>query len=187
MLDEHVTESDPGKRHTPRHHLEEDAAERVDIDTVVELLGRLGLLGRHVVGGAEERACLRLGLQHPGARPGELCETKVKDLDEIRIAVALRADDVAGLEVAVDDPSRVRGRQPVGELRRDVQRPRHRQHALLLEPIGEPQPLEQLHDDEVVALGRLPEVAHLDDVLVPELADEARLVEEARHHLFVRR
>ena len=87
----------------------------------------------------------------------------------------------------MDDAARVRRRQPVGELQRDVRGARDRQRALVLELVAERQALEQLHDDEAVTVGRLPEVLHVDDVLVADLRDRARLVEEARDHLLVRR
>ena len=55
----------------------------------------------------------------------------------------------------------------------------------LLQAVAEREAFEQLHDDEAVAVGRLPEVLHVDDVLVADLRDRARLVEEARDHLLV--
>ena len=44
-----------------------------------------------------------------------------------------------------------------------------------------------LHDDEVVAVGQLTDVEHLQDVVVADAASRLRLALEALHHLFVAR
>ena len=86
----------------------------------------------------------------------------------------------------VHDAELVRGAQRV----RDADRQRHGcdfiELAFALQPLLERLALEQLHDD-VVARLVLPEVRDLDDVRVPDPADEARLVDEALHRLLVRR
>ena len=78
--------------------LVEDRAEREDVGARVGLLPAQ-LLGGHVVRSPHHRSAARqLGR-------AQLGEPEVEDLD-----VAARLDvDVAGLEVAVDDPARVRG------------------------------------------------------------------------------
>ena len=98
-----------------RQHLVEHDAEREDVGAVIDGLPA-HLLGRHVAHRAEHRARAgqrprvgeqrRLGLDRRAGR-GQLGEAEVEDLD----AAVARHEDVLRLQVAVDDPLVVRGRQ----------------------------------------------------------------------------
>ena len=96
-----------------------------------------------------------------------------------------RADhDVVGLEVAVDEPLLVRGRQPA------PRRHEHLQHLLpaarlRLQPVGDGVPLDELHRDEHLILER----AHVeddDDVRVRQPRDRLRLAQRALPALVAR-
>ncbi len=100
------------ERRVPGQHLEEHAAERVEVGAAVEVRGVAALLGRHVERRAHQRAAA--GLVHlPGAKVArQLGDPEVDQLDRVG---RLRLDeDVLGLEVAVDDPLGVRGLQRLG-------------------------------------------------------------------------
>ncbi len=85
----------------------------------------------------------------------------------------------------MDDAGLVRGAERVADLRGDVQGAPGVEHALAREELRQRLALQVLHDEEVIALGRLPEVVDLDDVLVADLGDRTRLLVEARDHFLV--
>ena len=103
----------------PGHELVEDRAEGKLVRAEVHDASR-GLLGRHVADRSEKRA--RLGGGRRGHRrlvvalgAGErrgLGKAEIEDLDD----AVRRQDHVLGLQVPVDDASRVRGGQAVGDL-----------------------------------------------------------------------
>ena len=87
----------------------------------------------------------------------------------------------------MDHAGAVRGGECARDLRRDVQRAHHLDDALLRDQLREGFSLEVLHDVEVVALGRHPEVVDLHDVLVVDPRHRLRLLEEALDDLLVAR
>ncbi len=153
--------------------LVEDDPGRVEIGRLVD--GRATrLLGREVLGGADDRA--RLGhLAGAGARDAE-----VRHLD-----AALVVDEhVVRLDVSVDDavPVRVAER---GEHLADVgDGDGHGTGAARDDQLLEGAPLDVLHDDEVRALGLAP-VVDGDDVRVGEPRRMGRLAAEALDELHV--
>ena len=100
----------------------------------------------------------------------------------------VRQHHVVGLEIAMDHAGRVRRGERARDLRADVERA-HARRARVSAPSTDASvlPLEVLHDVEVVALGRHAEVVDLDDVLVADLVDRLRLLEEPLDDLAVRR
>ena len=84
-------------------------------------------------------------------------------------------------------PFAVRGVERRRDLRADVHRAHDVDRGLARQHRRERQPLEVLHDVVVIAVGRHAEIVDLDDVLVADLVDGLRLLEEARHDIAVRR
>ncbi len=68
------------------------------------------------------------------------------EVDDPDVAVA-REEDVAGFDVAVNDPPRVRRRERLGDRHRDPERLGQRQAPALGEDRLEVRPVDQLHDD----------------------------------------
>ena len=135
------------ERHVPGQHLVEHDADRPDIGARVRGLPA-HLLRRHVGRRAEGRV-LRRQLQ----RIDERRQAEVEDAHAV-----LGQDHVARLDVAVDDALRVRLGEPVGDLRRDLERLVDR-HRPALEPLLQRRPLVERHHDE-----QLPVVGGLDVV-----------------------
>ena len=101
------------ERHAAREHLVEDDAQGVQVRASVDRLA-LRLLGRQVRGRAEDGRGLGQRLAARGAGDAE-----VHDLHVARG----RDHDVAGLDVAVDDPALVREGEARGDGLGDLGRP----------------------------------------------------------------
>ena len=160
-------------------HLVEDGAEAEDVAARVDA-PPLRLLGRHVRHRADDDPVGRLARQRlrvvaaalPGAERGELGEPEVEELDGFVVG----HHHVRRLQVAVDDPGRVRRREGAGNLRGDP-------HAL---PDGEAPARDhlregtagdELHRDEEGAV-RLVDIEDRDDVRAGESARGLRLLDE---------
>ncbi len=109
-------------------------------------------------------------------RARELGDAEVDELHEVG-AAGLRAEDedVLGLEIAVDDARGVGRHQRREKLSGDGRHLLGRQLAVPLDPLGERLAVEKFHDHEAVAVGQRPEVEHLEDVVVADLAGGLRL------------
>ena len=150
-------------------HLVQHDAQRIDVRRRGRGLAA-GLLGAEVVDRAEGRARqrhLRLG-----DRPGD---AEVDDLDP----PVAPDEHVPGLHVAMDDPVRVRRREPAGDRGGDPRRLLRRQGPAAPEDRREVLAVDVLHDDErtrrVLAV-----VEDGDDVRVAQAGDALRLLAEAR-------
>ena len=132
----------PDERRPAGEELVEQAARGVDVRARVHGLAA-GLLGGEVLRGADDRRGLghRVGVAH---RPGD---AEVHDLD----VAARRQHDVAGLDVAVDDPRTVAVVQRREHARGDLQRPLGEDLATLAQDVAQRPAGDELHDD--VGLG----------------------------------
>jgi hypothetical protein len=145
------------KRRLPGQALVEHAAQRVDID------GRVGgfafdLLGREVVGGAGE-----VGFLVGAAFLGAAGETEVGEVD---VAV-FGQEHVAGLDVAVDEPARVRRVQAGRDRSNDGDCALWAEWPFLVEQGGEVGALDVAHGDVEQPVG-LAGVVYRDHVGVVE-------------------
>jgi hypothetical protein len=157
------------KRLAAGEHLVEHHAEREEVGPVVHLLA-LDLLGRHVVGRAQELPLLG------EVRAVEAGDPEIGDLD----LVVGGDEDVRRLDVAVDHPVRVRVVEGVAHLRDGVQHEGERQRLVALQQQLEVGPPHVLHGDEGEALlAGLHHVVDGDDVGVGENAGALRLAHEA--------
>ena len=106
-----------GERELRREALVENGAERE------EIAARVGdaaahLLGRHVPGGAHDRARLRQR-QRAGGRRRALGGAGHAEVEDLHLPVA-RDEQVVGLEISVNDALLVHRGEAVGDLRREL-------------------------------------------------------------------
>ena len=120
----------------------------------------------------------------------QLGDAEVEQLDHAlgRAAVVAAVDgggdeDVAGLEVAVDDAARVRRLERRADRLQVLQHLGRREAPLLVQHAAQVGPLEQLHHVERTPVGQLAELVDVDDVRVLDHVDRQRLAQEARDHL----
>ncbi len=112
LLEGHAERGLAGEGDLAGDHFVDDDPQGIDVRALVDL-GRLRLLGRHVLGRADHDA--GTGEPRRVERPG--------DAEIHHLGVPLAVDhDVLGLEVAVDDAQPVRLGQPLGDLLGDRQR-----------------------------------------------------------------
>ena len=164
------------ERHLSGGELVEDDAAGIDVAPCIELV-RAALLRRHVLGGAGDDAVLL-------CRQGALeRDTEVADLhDHGRasvVVVARHEDQVLRLDVAMDNPARVRVRQARAHLHHHGGEPRPGQLALHVEHAPELGAVEVLHREVELAVRLLSEVDDARDVRVIEAARRERFGIEA--------
>jgi molybdopterin molybdotransferase len=154
---------------SPSQHAEKDDAERVHVARRRGWLTR-GLLGRHVGGCSQQRA-----LRGESLRPADARDAEVRDLG----APFFVEEDVAGLQVAVDDSLRVGMGEPRGDLAGDPRRVDIGERLAGGEAVLERSPREVLEDHvrPVVLAAVVEEEA---DVRVTERGNRVRLALEAR-------
>jgi hypothetical protein len=153
----------------PHQQLVEDHANREHVAASVEGLAA-HLLRAHVVDGPDHHA----GLREPRVAAEELGDPEVHDLG----GAVIEQPDVAGLDVAMDDPALVRVGEPAADLDHDVELLRERERLVRAKERLEVDAREHLHGDE----GDAPVLAELvndDDVRVLETACRLGLLEEA--------
>ena len=160
-----------------RERLVEDDAEPVDVGAAVELEAAARLLRAHVRGRAAHHAGAGDGGGRAGA--GDLGDAEVEELGDHLAAGEAVEEDVARLDVAVDDPLVVRQREGAGHVadrRQHVERP---EGAGALEDGVERVAREQLHHQEGRAVLGVADVEHVDDARVADAPADAGLGEEA--------
>ena len=113
---------DSRERDRSRQRLEEDAAERVHVGATVDVVPP-DLLRRHVVDGSQEMTVGRPAVGDALRQP------EVGEVDVLAPILAVE-QDVRRLDVAVDEPSGMRGIERVGDLARDRERPRRLERPL---------------------------------------------------------
>src|SRR5262249_15657423 len=115
----------------------------------------------------------------------DLADAEVEDLRLQSAGGRLVQVDVRRLEIAMQDPVRVRRREAARERDDDGERLVDAELPLAREQRAERLPLQQLHQEEQPAVVALPEVEHLDDRRVTHAIARARLLEEALQALGV--
>src|SRR5690606_21065954 len=93
-------------------------------------------------------------------------------------AAAGDQEHVLGLEIAMDDALRVRGRERAADLARDLERAGDVDRTLALDHAAELDALEVLHDEVHAAVLGGPRVRDVDDVRVTDLRGRTRLAAE---------
>jgi hypothetical protein len=137
--------------------------------------GQLGLLlGQH-----------RFELaRHADGAGGVLGDAEVDDLDEVGRAIGalvIEHEDVVGLQIAVHDSFVVHRLHAVRDLRRDAAGAHQIQAVLLLlfHEGGQRRSLDELHDQEGLAVAQDAEVGDIDGVGVRDFGGQLRFLQEA--------
>ena len=172
-------------RDAAREQLVQHDPGRVDVAALVG--APLGLLGRHVV--------RRAGRDRRAARAGDRLGHAEVGQDQLLVALAAVVGgnglehDVGRLQVAVDDPERVRDLETLGDPEADPDRLLDRVAAAVLDPATHP--LEQraavgeIHDEVRSAVRELVDVVDADDVVRVGPPEDAGLLEEPLPDLLV--
>ncbi len=170
VLDEDRTCALAGEGRDAGEHLVERRAQRVEVAAVVDLLLPERLLGGHVVGRPVGVA---------GARERPLADAWANEPEVAELGEALRGDqDVARLDVAVDEARGVGVLEGAGDLGGEVDRLLLGETPLLAEDLLERAALDVFHD-EVAAAAALADLDRADDVRMGEAPGGARLAIEA--------
>jgi hypothetical protein len=168
------------------HLVEHDAEGELVGSEIHRLAARL--LGRHVGDRPEDDPFLADHAERGRARVGRVAPRDVvareAEVENLGVAV-LREEDVLGLDVPVDDPFLMSGRERLGDLAGDLESPARRHRAgrhrhpqrLALEELA----------DGIANAARLPHVEESQDVGVRQRGDRAGLRLEARQRALVGR
>ncbi len=114
---DHLADGLALERRLPGQHLEQDAAEAIDVRARIAAPAAAALLRRHIDGRADHRLRGRGGV----GRLEDRAECRIEDLRALaalRLAVADQ-EDVLGLQIAVHDALGVRGGERARDLPRD--------------------------------------------------------------------
>ncbi|MEJ7695910.1 MAG: hypothetical protein WKF78_04615 [Candidatus Limnocylindrales bacterium] len=114
---------------------------------------------------------------------GRLRDPEVEHLDDVRRAVAGDQEHVLRLEIAMDDPLGVRGRERATDLTGDPQRARDVDRAFALDHAAELDALEELHHEVHAAVARGAGVGDVDDVRMADLRGGTGLAAEPLHQI----
>jgi hypothetical protein len=110
---------------------------------------------------------------------GHLGDAEVDDLGHVSARPVGHDEDVRGLDVAMDDALRMRGRERARDRQEHLDRLLRRHPAPPLQPAGERHALEELHHQERLAGFGLSEIEHAHDRRMAEPRRRARLPEQA--------
>jgi hypothetical protein len=163
------------ERQAPCHAEIEHDAERVLIGAAVEVLVAEELLGRAIRGRADERVRDR---DLPGRVAEHLRDAEVEDLRLDAAVRCLGEEDVRGFQVAVEHADAVRVRDGHEHRHHQDRALARAQRADALQVAAQRLALEELHDEEAVALVR-PDVGDVDDVRVPDARGRLAFEREA--------
>lgn len=119
----------------------------------------------------------------------EFGNAEIEKLYEIALATALRNDDVVGFEIAVHDPTTMRGRQRVGGLVGNRDCAFLRKRAFAAHELRQRLASQKLHDEVHEALAALAVkhaiIQYVDNIGVTNVVDGFGFVEKARDHFLV--
>ncbi len=163
-----------GERRLAGGELAQDHAERPDVAARVARLRRAQLLRRHVV----RRAHDVVGAGEVAVLAMRLGDAEVEHLDEVRAVGTLGEEQIARLEVAMDDAERVGLGERTARLRDVARRDGDRDRATRAQQLRQVATVEPLHHDERRAVVGAADVEHPAHVLVLELRRGARLAQE---------
>jgi hypothetical protein len=162
-----------------------DDAEGIDVGALIDAaIDAAALLGRHVRGRPQQRSGQRVG-RRPPDRISHLRDPEVDHLDPVATAAPGVRDQeqIVGLQIAVNDPARVRRRQRPGRLHTDVDHVRDGQggdgDATAGRPLAEGLAIEKFHHHVRQPLGQNTHVEHLHDTRVIDGERGARFVEKS--------
>ena len=169
VLSEVVGEGRSLERRPPRQHHEQRDAQRIQVGSTVERLAAQ-LLGGHIGGRADQAAGTRQRRQLD-----VFGDAEVHDLQP----PTRRDHQIRGLDVAVHDAARPRRVESFEHLAAHVGGARRRVAPLALQPVGDGQPLDPLHDDEGHSLQVASLVEQADDVRIGQAAHRGSFLLEA--------
>ncbi len=157
------------ERRTTGDQAVEQRTQRIQIGRRTHLFGPAGgLLRRHEARSPDDLA----GMRQVAQPAGPLGQAEIADL---RVSIPVQ-QDIAGLQVPVDDPLLVRVRHGDGHVQHQLGRPPARQRAVL-DPAREAPPLDVAHREERLALV-LPDLEDGHDSVMVELGGRLGLLAE---------
>jgi hypothetical protein len=160
------------------YHLEQDATERVDVGTSVEVRLGAALLRGHIERRSDEVAALR----EPGrCIRSDLCESKVEHLGSelVRRLFVGNEKQIVRLQIAMNHARGVRSGDRVRDLRSKRRRQCDRQWFLSTKSRAEALSLQELHDDVATASFVFAIVEDVHDARMPDRCRRLCLGEEA--------
>ena len=158
-------------------HLVEHDAEREEIASRIERI-LTNAFGRHVVRGTQRPAGDGRSVERRRREIGEADAPGQSEIEHLHVA-GPADEDVARLDVPVDDAARVRGGERSRDRRADVDDPRRVERLPKHEPL-QIHPVEQFHHDERT-LSVLANLEDRADVRMLQLRDDLRLAPEPTH------
>src|SRR6185369_2865150 len=103
------------------------------------------------------------------------CDAKIYDLHKIVLIELARQNDIAWLEISMDDALRMRMLHGLAHLNNNSHQPLRRNAPVVLQCLRQILSLNQIHYRVRAAVGRYAAIVRGDDVLLSELSDVAQL------------
>nr|WP_272828356.1 hypothetical protein [Sorangium sp. Soce836] len=167
------------ERHPRGEQLIQHDAERPDVDARVDRPRRAELLRRHVQRRAEHD--IRAGDEAVAGRPrrrDDLGDAEIKHLEAHGAVAPARHEEVLGLEIAVDDPERVRLADRLARIEYVADRLADRERTTFAQERAQIHAFQVLHHDERSAGLEEIHVEDADDVIAREPRGGARLAKK---------